>query len=361
MTNARALVMLGPRSLEVREVAVPDEPPAGGALLRILANGICGSDWDLYTGRLSPPEQMHFPMIPGHEPVGQVVALDAGATWDLKVGDRVVVESRVRCGACRHCLAGQGSRCPDSLTYSMVPLDRQPGLWGGMAEYMCLLPGSSVFRVPDHVSDLDAALFNPLGNAFHWMLETATVGVGDRVLVLGAGQRGLACAVAAAEAGAAQVIVTGLTRDAHKLALSGLFGATDAIDVEKCDTVEEVNRLTDGAGVDVAVDTVPESLTPTRHGLEALRPGGTLVLAGIKSQAGDGLQVRSLLRGERRLVGASATTAWSVANAMRVIAGGRYPFAKLHSHTVGLDEVDWAIRLLGGEVEGQPVHVTITP
>jgi 2-desacetyl-2-hydroxyethyl bacteriochlorophyllide A dehydrogenase len=352
--------MLGPRSLEVREIEVPDRPPSGGAILKIAVNGICGSDWDLYSGQLTSVPGMRFPLVPGHEMIGRVVQLDEAAEWDLEVGDRVAVESRIRCGRCRACLSGRLSQCSRASTYAHIPLDVDSGLYGGLSEYMVLLPGSSVFKVPDHVSDLDAALFNPLGNAFHWMLETAEVGVGDRVLVLGGGQRGLACAVVAREAGAAQVIVTGLRRDAHKLELATRFGATDVINVEEVDTVETVARLTGGEGVDLAVDTVPESLVPTQHGLQSLRAGGTLVVAGVKGEH-EQLPIRGLLRGERRLVSSSATTPWSVGNALRVIAAGGYPFAELHSHTVGLEEAEWAIRLLGGEVEGQPLHVSVAP
>src|SRR4051794_6014918 len=172
MATARALVMLGPRSYELRELPVPEQPPAGGALMEVVANGICGSDWDVYSGRLKTPggRPAPYPIVPGHEPVGRIVAIDPAAAqaWGVGEGDRVAVESRVRCGECRECLEGRGPQCRRSVTYSLIPLAEPPGLWGGMAEVMALRPRSSVFKVPEHLSDEDAALFNPLGNAFHW-------------------------------------------------------------------------------------------------------------------------------------------------------------------------------------------------
>ena len=138
---------------------------------------------------------------------------------------------------------GRGNHCANPFNYSSVSLDVSPGLWGGMSEYMMLRPGSGLYRVPDELTDSDAVLFNPFGNAFEWTARKGQVAVGDRVLVLGAGQRGLACAAVAATMGARQVIVTGLTRDEAKLALAPEFGATHTIDVDKQDTVLDARRL----------------------------------------------------------------------------------------------------------------------
>ncbi len=364
--RSRAVVMTGARSMEVRELSVPDEPPVGGAIVQILTNGICGSDWDVYSGEYSigaNGKPLPFPMVLGHEPVGRIVAIDpvAEADWGVKEGDRVVVESRVRCGECRPCLAGQVAQCQRSVTYSFLPIDQGSGLWGGMAEYMVLRPHSSVFKVPEGLSDLDAALFNPWGNAFHWAIGTGGITVGDRVLVLGSGQRGLACAVAAHEAGAAQVISTGLRRDAHKLKLAKEFGATDTINVEDQDTVATVKELTEGHGIDVVIDTVPGPGAPILHGLEVMRRGATMVLAGTHGTP-LGIPLDLFRNRDLRMLGATATTAWSVTNALRVLASGRYPLSKLHSHNVPFDEAEWAIRMLGGEIEGEePIHVSVTP
>ncbi|HWH20299.1 MAG TPA: zinc-binding dehydrogenase [Solirubrobacterales bacterium] len=366
MAVARAIVMLGPRSFELRELELPSQPRPGGALMRVLGNGICGSDWDVYSGAMANPagRPAPFPMVPGHEPVGEIVAIDdaAAVAWGVAAGDTVVVESRVRCGSCPACLRGQGPQCRNAITYSLVPLDHGSGLFGGMAEYMELLPNTSVFKVPDGLGVEDAAIFNPLGNAMQWTLEAGQVGVGDRVLILGCGQRGLCCAVAAREAGASQVIVTGLgSTDAHKLALAPEFGADATIDVEREETVAAVAALTGGEGVDVVVDTVPASYGPIADAFEALRLGGTLVLAGVRGRNADDFPFDRIRGKALRVIGVAATTAWSVENALRIIASGRYPFARLHSHRFALEEAEQAVRTLGGEVGSDPLHITVMP
>jgi hypothetical protein len=186
--------------------------------------------------------------------------------------------------------------------------------------------------------------------------------LGDRVLVLGGGQRGLCCAAAAHEAGAAQIIVTGLSRDAHKLALAPLFGATDCIDTERTDTVEAVYGLTGGVGVDLVVDTVPGAVDPIRHAIEVLTPGGTLVTAGVRRPLVDAFPLERFRSKQLHLVGVSGTTSWAVRNAIRVIASRRFPFHRLQSHVFGLDRAGDAIGTLGGQFPGEePIHVVVRP
>ena len=361
--KARAAVMVEPGTMEVREFAVPDSPPAGGAIIKIVANGLCGSDHDVFNEIVS--ENLEFPVVPGHEMVGRIVMIDpaAAGAWGVTEGDRVAVEPIVYCGTCSNCISGRGRFCKHSFRYSLEPIGTGHGLWGGMAEYMVLVPGTRVIKVPEHLSDADAALFNTLGNSFEWAGQAGRVSLGDRVLVLGAGQRGLGCSMVACEAGAAQVIVTGLDRDTHKLALAPEFGAAAVINVEHENTVERVMELTDGEGMDLVIDTVPVATEPILHALTVLRPEGTLVLAGVKGREIRGLFPDVIYMKALAIKGALATIPWATANAMRVLGEGKYPFHKLHSHTFGLDDVERAIGILGGEItDPTPVlHITIKP
>jgi threonine dehydrogenase-like Zn-dependent dehydrogenase len=362
--KSRALVLLAEREMEVREFPVPAEPFPGGAILRVLANGLCGSDYDLYSGKFAGTAYFNPPVIPGHEIVGRIEAIDpeAARRWKVAEGDRVAVEPMIRCGECRNCRLGRANHCSNVFSYSGVPLDASPGLWGGMSQYLMLRPGSGVYPVPAGLSDEDAVLFNPFGNAFQWTASVGGVAIGDRVLVLGAGQRGLACAAVAAAMGARQVIVTGLTRDAAKLALAPEFGATDVIDVELRDTVDTVADLTGGEGVDVAIDTTPGATAPLLHAIEALRPEGRLVVAGMKGREIAGLNTDRIFLKGLTLAGAFATTPWATVNALELLAGGRFPIKKMHTHRVGLDGAERAIRLLGGELPDEnAIHVVVIP
>src|SRR4029077_11555523 len=134
-----------------------------------------------------------------------------------------------------------------------VPLAHPPGLWGGYADYMYLDPCSIVHRVRKDITAALAVMFNPLGAGFRWAVEIPRTGPGDRVLILGPGQRGLASVIAARAAGADTIIVTGLSRDAPKLALAREFGADHVIDIEAEDARVRVRELTGGHGAAVVV------------------------------------------------------------------------------------------------------------
>jgi threonine dehydrogenase-like Zn-dependent dehydrogenase len=184
---------------------------------------------------------------------------------------------------------------------------------------------------------------------------------GQRVLVLGAGQRGLCCAAAARECGAEQVIVTGLDRDRTKLDLAPRFGATHTVVVDAGDTVEQVQALTGGAGVDVVIDTVPVATGPLADAVELLRVGGRLVLAGVRPADAGHFPIERFRIKQLEMVGVSGTSTEAVRRAVETIAAGTYPFQLLHTHVFPLSRAADAIRLLGESDPGQdpPIHIIV--
>lgn len=362
--RSRAVVMVADRTLELRELEVPDRLEPGFALLRVDGNGLCGTDHDFYVGALSG--MIPRPCVPGHETVGTIVRTTPEAERDMgvAVGDRVAVDCWIRCGRCRACLAGDGNHCRHVFNYSASPVDSpvDHGLSGGMADHMVLRPGTTVYHFGADVPVEDAVLFNPLANAIDWTCRAGGVRLGDHVLVLGAGQRGIACALAAREAGAARVIVTGRSHDRHKLDLALEFGATDVVDVERDDLHELVRTVTDGRGVDVAIDLVPGATETITDAVEAVRPAGTVVLAGVKGDARADLRTDRIWQKGLRIQGALSASPWSIEQAVRLIDEQRHPFTKLHSHVFGLEDAELAIQILGNEHPGEhPVHITVKP
>jgi threonine dehydrogenase-like Zn-dependent dehydrogenase len=119
---------------------------------------------------------------------------------------------------------------------------------------MYLDPHALVHKMSRDIAPELAVLFNPLGAGFRWAVDMPRLRVGETIVVLGPGQRGLASVIAAREAGAGCIIVTGLSRDERKLALAREFGADHAIDVERDDVVRRVREITDGAMADVVID-----------------------------------------------------------------------------------------------------------
>jgi threonine dehydrogenase-like Zn-dependent dehydrogenase len=337
----------------------------GEVLLRVEGCGICGSDLESYRGATVAAGIAEYPLVPGHEPVGRIerISDDIAELWGVGVGDRIAVEPFVPCGVCVRCAEGEHQVCLSRFIYCCMPTTLGTGIWGGFSEYMVLKPASIVHRVPEHVSIQDAVLFNPIGAGFEWAYRAAGTQVGDTVVILGPGQRGLGSVVAAVEAGAARIIVTGLERDAHKLELALSIGATDVINVDDDNVVERVAVITGGALADRVIDVTSGSIQPVLDAVEIARPGGTIVLAGLKDQAeisgfvSDRLVFKSLT--VRGVLGVSS---WSFGQAIRVIASDRYDFSAWHTHTLGLDKLEYAIALLGGEVEGeQVVHITVVP
>jgi threonine dehydrogenase-like Zn-dependent dehydrogenase len=355
-----AMVQTAPRRLEPRELPVP-EIDDQTALLRVEACGICGSDVEQWEGALRTP----MPVIPGHEPLGIIEAIGdtAARRWGVDVGDRVAVETMLSCRTCDACLAGSYHLCRTRQIYSYVPLDEGHGLWGAYSEYMVLDPRSILHKIDPALPPEIAVMFNPLGAGFRWAVEMPGTGPGDTVLILGPGQRGLASVLACREAGAGKILVTGLEADAPKLALAREFGADATIDVDNENTRQRVQELTDGRGADVVVDVSAYATTPVTDALDAVRPGGTIVLAGVKGfKAIPEFVSDKIVLKEIRLLGAIGVTSTGYRNAIRMLEAGRSPIAKMHTHDFGLREAELAIQTLAREVPGEgSIHSCLRP
>lgn len=361
--TSRAIVQTGPRRLELRELPVPDIDDDSG-LLRVEACGICGSDAEQYAGMLP----VRLPVVPGHEPLGIVERIGdrAAKRWGVDVGDRVAVETLIPCGHCPACIGGRYQVCRGRggmFGHGYVPLGQPPGLWGGYADYMFLDPFSIVHRVRKDLPAALAVMFNPIGAGFRWAVEIPCTGPGDTVLVLGPGQRGLASVVAARAAGADLVIVTGLARDARKLALARELGADHVIDVEAEDARVRVRELTGGRGADVVVEVTANAPEPVAEALHYVATGGRIVLAGVKGLKPVPDFVSDLVVAkEITIQGAFGVTSRAYAAAIRLIESGRVPLAKMHTHDFRLEDAERAIQTLAGEAPGEAsIHSCLVP
>ncbi len=361
--TARAVVQTAPRALELRDLPIPDVDADSG-LLRIEACGICGSDAEQYAGVLP----VRFPLVPGHEPLGVIEKIGdrAAKRWGVDVGDRVAVESFIRCGHCRACVAGRYPLCRGRggmFGHGYVPLERPPGLWGAYAEYMWLDPFSIVHRVSRELPASLAVMFNPIGAGFRWAVEIPRTGPGDTVLVLGPGQRGLASVVAARTAGADAIIVTGLARDAPKLALARALGADHTIDVEAEDVRRRVRALTGEHGADVVIEVSANAAEPVAEALHYAALGGRIVLAGVKGfKAVPDFVSDLVVVKELTLAGAFGVTSRAYEAAIRLIESRRVPLERMHTHDFPLAEAETAIRTLAGELPGEAsIHSCLLP
>jgi len=360
----RAAVQLGPRKIEIQEFPKPTIGPDDG-LLRVEANGICGSDVEIYRGHLGMNPS---PFIPGHEPMGIIeeIGEEAAARWGVEPGDRVALEVIVPCRACPDCLTGRYQACRNrKYGHGVTGIDVAPSIWGGFSEYLYLSPGTIVHKIDRTLPAEVAAMYNPLGAGVRWAVHLGEVGLGDTLVVLGAGQRGLAAVIAAKAAGAGTVVVTGLEKDAHKLAAAREFGADHTVVVDGPDgqnVVEVVLDLTGGRGADVALELTPMAAGPVVDALKVVRHGGRVVLAGLKGGADIAVPTDLLINRALTVKGAFGVDATANEEAIALIESRRFPLEKLHTHTFGLEEVGLAIETLAGETDDQSaIHVSVHP
>ncbi|HEY5681515.1 MAG TPA: zinc-binding dehydrogenase [Pseudomonadales bacterium] len=355
-----AMVQTDVRKLEPMELPLP-EIDEDSALLKLEACGICGSDHEQYEGLLRTP----MPVVPGHEPLGTIAKIgDRAATrWGVDQGDRVAVETMISCRHCRPCLSGSYHLCDHRLIYSYVPVSEAPGLWGGYSQYMYLHPNSIVHRVSPELPAEIGVMFNPLGAGFRWAVELPATRPGDTVVILGPGQRGLASVIACREVGAGTIIVTGLSADEKKLQLAREFGADYTIDVDSEDTVKRVKAITDGRGADVVVDVSAYATKPVSDALSLVRPGGTVVLAGVKGfKAVEDFVSDLVVLKEINIKGAIGVTSSGYRSAIRLLESGRVPVERMHTHDFALADAELAIRTLAREVPGdESVHSCLIP
>ena len=354
-----AAVTTAPNVMEVRRLDIP-EIGDDEAIVRIEATGICGTDYEWFRGDLDIP----YPIILGHEPLGRIAAIGpvASERWGVAVGDRVAVRSGYRCGRCAACEAGGTEPCPHAGGFGQTGLDKAPGLWGGYAEYP--VPAGRICGVPHGRRDGSGSCGDVqsarrgfrLGCGRHRSAARPNAGGA------GSGQRGICCAIAARESGASMVAITGLGRDEHKLALARDMGADIAINVDGEDPVERVLAATGGAGVDCVVDTTPYAVQAVNQAVRMVKPGGTVVLAGLKGRrAFDGLSPDDIIWKKLTLRGVLGVEYSAFRRAVDTIHSRKYPMERLHTHSFPIEQAEQALATLSGEAGVPSIHVAIVP
>jgi threonine dehydrogenase-like Zn-dependent dehydrogenase len=358
-SSVRAGVFAGDGTWDVRELPAPSAP-AGGAVLRVEAVGLCGSDLAQIHGGIGVPGEV-FPVVPGHEIVGRIEALtrEAAAAWRLEEGDRVVVDEIVKCGECAACRGGDPD-CTHMHVYGYtLGLDRDSGCWGGYAERMALLPRTNLHRVPDDVPAAELTMFEPLASAVNWV-QRAGVGLGDTVVIQGPGHQGLACVIAARAAGATTIIVTGTSSDSTRLDAARALGADTTIDVESEEPIARVAELTGGLMADVVMDIAAVTTSTIPLAVQLVKTRGTVLLGGLKHFAPvEGLITDLIVLRSLTIVGGAGFTPASMRIAVELLAKDRFDRSVLVGDTVTLDTLDEGMALLARTADRDSVHVSL--
>lgn len=361
-----AAVAVGPGRCELRELPRPAASPSGG-LMKVEATGVCGSDWPYYQ-RLPG---VVGPLILGHEMVGTVSEMggEAAARWPVKEGDRVALEEYLPCRHCAYCLSGDFRLCdateigPRGLRYGSTGLGTEPGLWGGYAQYLYLHPNTVFHRLPDHVPARQATLALPLGNGIEWVIRQGDTRPGDTVVIQGPGQQGLACVVAAKEAGAACIVMIGLgtAQDRRRLEAARRLGAHHALEADAQDVVAQVAALTGGDMADLVIDCASGGAASVDTALQLARKRGRVLLAAPKGQRLPDFDSDRMISRYLTVRGMRGHGYDSVERAIALIAGGNHPLDAMTTHLLALDDVDLALRTIGGRGLGDAIHMSVDP
>lgn len=364
MRTAIAALSTRPGVTEIIELKVPP-PGVGEGVLEVEACGVCGSDWSVYGGKTG---RRLFPLILGHEVVGRLGSLGAGAAveWGVSSGDRVVVQEFVPCFRCSVCRRGSYALCtntdfvrnPSALRYGFTPSSVAPGLWGGYSEAMHLDARSLVHRIDESVPAAEATLFVPISNGVRWVTKDGAVGLGQRVLVLGPGQHGLGCVVAARHAGAGSVVAVGTAQDEARLEVARALGADFGVVADSDAFVQSIRLATGIDEFDLVLDVTGDP-SAVGFAFELAAPGGRVVLAGLKEQSATGPPTDTIVRKELTVIGVRGRDPESVSVALDLIGSREYPFDLMCTHEYDLNGVDEALRVVGRQLEPQAIHVTV--
>ena len=255
----KAVVIEKPGEVEVKTVKDPTPGPAE-AVIKVDACGICGTDIHVLHGEFAPTR---YPIIPGHEFCGEVVATGTGVS-NLKVGDFVAVDPSLFCGHCRQCRAGRFNLCENWNAIGVVAAN------GACAEFVSV-PSANAFKLPEGMPRHWGALVEPLSCAVHGM-DMIDLRVAESFLIYGAGTMGLLLAQLAKDSGASQVDMVERNPARHALA-KRLAADRVAVSAAELDTPQGWDVVIDATGVVAAIE----------DGIRRVARGGTFLMFGVAS------------------------------------------------------------------------------
>ena len=355
-------MMKSAQFIEPGRIVLDDKPipdvGSNDALIRITTTTICGTDIHILKGEYPVAKGLTV----GHEPVGVVEKLGANVQGYVE-GQRVIAGAICPSGYSNACLDGFHSQDGQSGAHGLKAV----GGWrfgntidGAQAEYL-LVPDAmaNLAPVPDGLTDEQVLMCPDIMSTGFAGAESANIRIGDTVAIFAQGPIGL-CATAGAKLKGATTIIAVVTVP-ERLEMAKRMGADLVIDFTKADPVDEIMRLTEGRGVDAAIEALGLQQT-FESCLRVLKPGGTLSSLGVYSDdlkipldafhagLGDKKIVTSLCPGGKE----------RMRRLMNVVDSGRIDLEPLVTHRFSLEQIEEAYELFANQRDGV-LKAAITP
>lgn len=349
----KALVYDGPSSIAWREVPDPRMQRPTDAIVRIETTTICGTDLHILKGDVPAVQPGR---ILGHEGVGVVTEVGDAVT-EIAVGDRVIVSCVSACGKCGYCLEGMYSHCLAEEGASGIGWILGHLIDGTQAEYVRVpFAETSLHKLPAGVAPEEAAMISDILPTGHEIgIRYGAVKPGDVVAIIGAGPVGLAAMTTASLYGPSRVIAIDI--DANRVEQARRFGASDGVVSSDPDWKEQVIALTDGLGVDVAIEAVGIPATWDMS-LAIVRPGGHVANVGVHGKAVSFPLETAWIQNLTITTGLVNTDTSRML--IKLLAQGRLDVAGFISHRFSLDDIVDAYDTFGRAAETKALKVILT-
>ena len=346
----KALVYHGPGNKAWEDVPDATIQDPTDVVVRVETTTICGTDLHILQGDVAAVTDGR---ILGHEAVGTITAV-GDAVSGFGVGDRVLVPAITKCGRCVYCQRGMPSHCQ---TVGGIGWIFGHLIDGTQAEYVRVpYADTSLYAVPESVTNEQAIfLADSLPTGYEVGVLAGGVRPGDTVAVVGAGAVGLSAVLTTGLWGASKVIA--IDSNKFRLEKATEFGATDAVDVGP-GTVDDVKALTDGLGVDVAIEAVglPETLRTTAA---LVRPGGTVANIGVHGVPVELPMHELWIQNVTVTMGLVDTV--SIPTLLTMVASGKIPSEKMGTHRFTFDRIGEAYDVFADAAANSALKVVITP
>ncbi|MHC5230086.1 zinc-binding dehydrogenase [Enterococcus sp. LJL99] len=328
--------------MELKEIPIP-KVTDDKVLIKVAYTGICGSDIHTFKGEYSNPTT---PVVLGHEFSGEVVAI-GGKVTSINIGDRVTSETTFSvCGHCDYCQQHQYNLCPERKG-----LGTQQN--GSMTDYV-LAREESIHQLPNQLSYQGAALSEPLACCVHAMYQKSKLDLQDTIIIIGPGPIGLLLLQIAKEIGAF-VIMTGITKDQHRLKLAQKMGADITVNTKEEELSEVVNKITDGYGVDKIYDA-SGSIQAVNASLPLMKKGGEFIQVGLFKDKFNSLDIESTIQREIKYVGSRSQNPFDWPIAIHLLAKGAINVDEMITKIYPLEE--WR-RAFEKVMEGNEIKVLL--